>query len=160
MALRPNFFEAVEHLVGLFCEDRRGREAVKVIESVQQALRVSPTTVTLVSSEQSVESGSEYSLSPEAAFSERSDWWENQLRSLHSVFRHYPRRPREGSNFHHQQLASVPGQNLPRWNVLKYGHSERTMGDIWGPGHSSALLSFAVAAAQSFHCQQCRYSVS
>lgn len=74
MALRPNFFEAVEHLVGLFCEDRRGREAVKIIESVQQALRVSPATATWVTSEQSVESSSEHSLSPEVAFSERSDF--------------------------------------------------------------------------------------
>ena len=36
--LRPSYFEAVEHLVGLLCGDQRGREAVKVIEFVEQAL--------------------------------------------------------------------------------------------------------------------------
>lgn len=37
--LRPSYFEAVEHLVGLLCGDHNGREAVKVIEFVEQALR-------------------------------------------------------------------------------------------------------------------------
>ena len=38
--LRPSYFEAVEHLVGLLCGDQRGREAVKVIEIVENALRL------------------------------------------------------------------------------------------------------------------------
>ena len=37
--LRPSFFEAVEHLIGLLCGDRRGREAVRVIKHVENALR-------------------------------------------------------------------------------------------------------------------------
>ena len=37
--LRPSFFEAVEHLVGLYCENRRPREAVTVISFVQASLR-------------------------------------------------------------------------------------------------------------------------
>ena len=74
VALRPNYFEAVEHLVGLFCEDRRGREAVKIIEFVQQALRPNSTSVAFRSSEYSADSASEGSLSPETGFSERSDF--------------------------------------------------------------------------------------
>ena len=38
--LRPSYFEAVEHLVGLLCGDQRGREAVKIIEFVESALRI------------------------------------------------------------------------------------------------------------------------
>lgn len=37
--LRPSYFEAVEHLIGLLCGDQRGKEAVKIIERVECALR-------------------------------------------------------------------------------------------------------------------------
>lgn len=37
--LRPSYFEAVEHLIGLLYEDHRGREAVRVIDYVEHALR-------------------------------------------------------------------------------------------------------------------------
>ena len=38
--LRPSYFEATEHLIGLLHEGNRGREAVKVIEYVEHALRL------------------------------------------------------------------------------------------------------------------------
>lgn len=37
--LRPSYFEAVEHLIGLLCSDHRGKEAVQVIEEVERSLR-------------------------------------------------------------------------------------------------------------------------
>ncbi|EAU37503.1 conserved hypothetical protein [Aspergillus terreus NIH2624] len=37
--LRPSFFEAVEHLIGLLCSSHRGKEAVNIIEFVQTSLR-------------------------------------------------------------------------------------------------------------------------
>ncbi|EPS28061.1 putative UDP-GlcNAc: peptide beta-N-acetylglucosaminyltransferase [Penicillium oxalicum 114-2] len=37
--LRPSFFEAVEHLIGLLCTSHRGREAVNIIDFVQSSLR-------------------------------------------------------------------------------------------------------------------------
>ncbi|KAI9824481.1 MAG: hypothetical protein M1826_007344 [Phylliscum demangeonii] len=37
--LRPSYFEAVEHLVGLLCGDHRGKEAVSIIEYVEESLR-------------------------------------------------------------------------------------------------------------------------
>ena len=40
--LRPSYFEATEHLVGLLHEDHRGREAVRIVEYVEQALRYQP----------------------------------------------------------------------------------------------------------------------
>ncbi|WEW58751.1 hypothetical protein PRK78_004219 [Emydomyces testavorans] len=41
--LRPSYFEAVEHLVGLLCSSQRGKDAVGVIQFVEQALRLPPT---------------------------------------------------------------------------------------------------------------------
>lgn len=38
--LRPSYFEAIEHLIGLLHQFHRGREAVKVIEYVEHALRI------------------------------------------------------------------------------------------------------------------------
>ena len=38
--LRPSYFEAVEHLVGLLCGDQRGREAVKIIDFVETSLKL------------------------------------------------------------------------------------------------------------------------
>ncbi|KAJ5403675.1 hypothetical protein N7509_003546 [Penicillium cosmopolitanum] len=37
--LRPSFFEAVEHLIGLLCTSHRGKEAVNIIDFVQTSLR-------------------------------------------------------------------------------------------------------------------------
>ncbi|TAQ84384.1 hypothetical protein B7494_g7281 [Chlorociboria aeruginascens] len=38
--LRPSYFEAVEHLIGLLCGDHRGKEAVHIIEFVEGSLRL------------------------------------------------------------------------------------------------------------------------
>lgn len=37
--LRPSYFEAVEHLIGLLCSDHRAKEAVNVIDEVERSLR-------------------------------------------------------------------------------------------------------------------------
>ena len=42
--LRPSYFEAIEHLIGLLHECHRGREAVKVIEYVEHALKINHDT--------------------------------------------------------------------------------------------------------------------
>jgi len=39
--LRPSYFEAVEHLIGLLCGDHRGNEAVNIIDFVERSLRIS-----------------------------------------------------------------------------------------------------------------------
>ncbi|UPX10195.1 uncharacterized protein EKO05_0000866 [Ascochyta rabiei] len=49
--LRPSYFEAVEHLIGLLCSDQRGREAVQVIEEVERSLRFARRTDALRSLE-------------------------------------------------------------------------------------------------------------
>ncbi|KAJ9610023.1 hypothetical protein H2200_006353 [Cladophialophora chaetospira] len=42
VSLRPSYFEAVEHLIGLLCASHRAREAVSVIEYVENTLRLKP----------------------------------------------------------------------------------------------------------------------
>jgi tetratricopeptide (TPR) repeat protein len=39
--LRPSYFEAVEHLIGLLCGNHRAKEAVSIIEYVERSLRTS-----------------------------------------------------------------------------------------------------------------------
>ncbi|PGH23241.1 hypothetical protein AJ80_02657 [Polytolypa hystricis UAMH7299] len=40
--LRPSYFEAVEHLIGLLCSTGRTKEAVSIIEFVEKSLRITP----------------------------------------------------------------------------------------------------------------------
>lgn len=68
----PNHFEAVEHLVGLLCNEQRSRDAIKVIEYVERSLRQSKSSATLKTSDRQSEcSSSTASRSP--CISERSD---------------------------------------------------------------------------------------
>lgn len=70
--LRPSYFEAVEHLIGLLCSDHRGREAVQLIEEVERQLRFVRKTDALRSLEaESERSASTVSESP--SLSEASD---------------------------------------------------------------------------------------
>ena len=43
--LRPSYFEAVEHLIGLLCGERRANEAIKVINYVQKSLQLSKPSI-------------------------------------------------------------------------------------------------------------------
>lgn len=80
--LRPSFFEAIEHLVGLLCEDRRGKEAIKIIEYVEQALRISRTLNSFAPIDANTDSVGEDSLSPSISLSERSEYGISDRESL------------------------------------------------------------------------------
>lgn len=70
--LRPSYFEAVEHLIGLLCSDHRGREAVQVIEEMERNLKFIKKADALKSIEaQSERSNSTVSESP--SLSDASD---------------------------------------------------------------------------------------
>ncbi|KAI1098079.1 glycosyltransferase family 41 protein [Jackrogersella minutella] len=43
--LRPSYLEAVEHLVGLLCSSHRSKEAVEIIDLVQQSIRLPDSRV-------------------------------------------------------------------------------------------------------------------
>ncbi|MCJ1306429.1 hypothetical protein MMC25_000071 [Agyrium rufum] len=42
--LRPSYFEAVEHLIGLLCGEHRSRDAVELINFVEKSLKINPTS--------------------------------------------------------------------------------------------------------------------
>ncbi|KAH8725573.1 glycosyl transferase family 41-domain-containing protein [Phaeosphaeriaceae sp. PMI808] len=70
--LRPSYFEAVEHLIGLLCSDHRAKEAVQVIDDVERSLRFARKADAL----RSLESQSERStstVSESTSLSEASD---------------------------------------------------------------------------------------
>ncbi|EGE05203.1 UDP-N-acetylglucosaminyltransferase [Trichophyton equinum CBS 127.97] len=41
--LRPSYFDAVEHLIGLLCSSQRGKEAVNIVQYVENSLRLPPS---------------------------------------------------------------------------------------------------------------------
>ena len=63
----------MEHLIGLLCNDHRGKEAVDIIEFVERSLRYVKHGDTFKSSEQTSETGSETSRSSSVAPSESSE---------------------------------------------------------------------------------------
>lgn len=71
VGLRPSYFEAVEHLIGLLCSEHRGREAVQIIEEVERQLRFARKADALRSLE--AESERAASILSESTVSEASD---------------------------------------------------------------------------------------
>lgn len=71
--LRPSFFEAVEHLIGLLCGDQRGKQAVETIDYVQGALRLDRQGECQKAVDGISETSSEKSRSPSVSISEVSD---------------------------------------------------------------------------------------
>lgn len=69
--LRPSYFEAVEHLLGLLCTDHRNKEAVQIIEGVECSLRVVKKADTLKNVDGQSESSTSVNESPN--LSEASD---------------------------------------------------------------------------------------
>ena len=69
--LRPSYFEAVEHLIGLLCSDHRGQEAIQIIEEVERSLKMVKKNDTLRYSD--VQSDCSTSVSESTSISEASD---------------------------------------------------------------------------------------
>lgn len=134
--LRPSYFEAVEHLVGLFCEDRRGKEAVKIIEFVQQALRIQRSQGILRSSDYSTESGSEGSASPDTGLSEKSDFESSDLEM------HENRKVRSTSSF--KVHCGSSGYAIPACD------NGRMLALVHGKGNMLYALGDNVGAAKAF----------
>ncbi len=72
MQLRPSYFEAVEHLIGLLCNDHRAKEAVEIIQFVERSLRIQQPGALFKAPEQSDESESEGSFCSSATTSDVS----------------------------------------------------------------------------------------
>lgn len=71
--LRPSYFEAVEHLIGLLCGDQRSKEAVKIIDYVERVLRGTGTSSRGRIADLGSETPSERSRSPSTSMSKVSD---------------------------------------------------------------------------------------
>ncbi|KAI9806021.1 MAG: hypothetical protein M1833_004428 [Piccolia ochrophora] len=71
--LRPCYFEAVEHLIGLLCGDQRGREAVNIIEFVERSLLIAKHGDSFKNREHNSETESEASRSSSVVTCESSD---------------------------------------------------------------------------------------
>lgn len=69
--LRPGYFEAVEHLVGLLCGDHRGKDAIAIIDSVERALALSKQVDGTIVSERMSEGSTSTGRSP--SLSDASD---------------------------------------------------------------------------------------
>ncbi|KAL9030326.1 MAG: hypothetical protein Q9196_001538 [Gyalolechia fulgens] len=64
--LRPSYFEAVEHLVGMYSEDHRGKEAVELINFVERSLQESQASVSSKIDDEPTDAKGLYSDSPDA----------------------------------------------------------------------------------------------
>ena len=134
--LRPSYFEAVEHLVGLLCEDHRPREAVKVIEYVEQALRSNPISRPFRRSEHCNEFATEESLSPDHTPLETSAC---ATYDLEAGERRTPTgKPQRSSGFHFSGYSIPPSEN------------GRVIALIHGKGNMLYALGDNLGAAKAF----------
>ncbi|KAI4263379.1 MAG: hypothetical protein L6R42_001468 [Xanthoria sp. 1 TBL-2021] len=123
--LRPSYFEAVEHLVGMYCEDHRGREAVKLIEFVEQSLQEAfPQHLS--------EPASEKSASPNIPNTELSDSTRRREEQLHK------HRPISSPNF------GSSGYSIPSLD------NGRMLSLIHGKGNMLYALGDNAGAAKAF----------
>ena len=120
--LRPSYFEAVEHLVGLLCEDHRGKEAVRVIEYVEQALRIDQNASAFRRPEHCSESASETSLSPSYSTLERPD---SGICDQESVEGQTPTGKIQRSSVFHFSGYSIPSSDNGR--ILALVHAKGNM---------------------------------
>ena len=134
--LRPSYFEAVEHLVGLFCEDHRGRKAVEIIEYVETALRKNHSVQAFESSDINTESAGKNNLSSSISLSERSDYGIFDRESVDS--RSFPGQSLMSSGFGSSGYAIPPSD---------YG---RMLALIHGKGNMLYSLGDNVGAAKAF----------
>ncbi|KAF2760608.1 hypothetical protein EJ05DRAFT_290645 [Pseudovirgaria hyperparasitica] len=133
--LRPSYFEAVEHLIGLFCGDHRTNEAVKCIESIERALRYARAGDALKAADD--ESNDASSLS---AASEESD------------------QPVFDYDFDNDQglrdAQNLPGSELPGFGSSGYAIAGRDNGRMLALVHAKGNMLYAlgdnVGAAKAF----------
>ncbi|KAI9866398.1 MAG: hypothetical protein M1813_001520 [Trichoglossum hirsutum] len=71
--LRPGYFEAVEHLIGLLCGNQRGSEAVKIIDFVERSLRLPKNDISSKATDIGSETSSETSRSSSVSTTTSTD---------------------------------------------------------------------------------------
>jgi tetratricopeptide (TPR) repeat protein len=137
--LRPSYFEAVEHLIGLLCSEHRGREAVGVIEEVERQLRFARKADALRSLE--VESQHAASILSESSVSEASDRpvFEFEGDDDESVFK---------------DLDELPGSEQPGFGSSGYAIAGCDNGRVLALVHAKGNMLYALGdnagAARAF----------
>jgi tetratricopeptide (TPR) repeat protein len=137
--LRPSYFEAVEHLIGLLCGDHRGQEAVHVIGEVETSLRYVKKGDILKNADlQSERSNSSVSQSP--SISEASD---------KPVFEY------DGdSESSFKDLDELPGSDQPGFGSSGYAIPGSENGRILALVHAKGNMLYALGdntgAAKAF----------
>jgi predicted O-linked N-acetylglucosamine transferase (SPINDLY family) len=137
--LRPSYFEAVEHLIGLLCSDHRGQEAVQIIEEVERSLRYAKKGDVLRNADiQSEHSASSVSQSP--SLSEVSDKpiFESDVDN-ESIFK---------------DLDELPGSDQPGFGSSGYAIPGSDNGRILALVHAKGNMLYALGdntgAARAF----------
>lgn len=139
MKLRPSYFEAVEHLIGLLCGDHRGQEAVQIIEQVERSLKFVKKGESFRHSDlQSERSSSSVSQSP--SLSEASD---------RPVFEY------DGDNeSNFKDLDELPGSDQPGFGSSGYAIPGSENGRILALVHAKGNMLYALGdnsgAAKAF----------
>jgi tetratricopeptide (TPR) repeat protein len=132
--LRPSYFEAVEHLIGLLCGDHRGNEAINIIEFVERSLRLpKPEDIQDYFSETSSNAGRESIGSLSTSSEKMALDYDSDDRIFRSLF---PRESEDGSSAPGFGTSgySVPGSENGRILALVHakGNMLYALGDIDG----------------------------
>ncbi len=135
--LRPSYFEAVEHLIGLLCAEHRGAEAVGIIEFVERSLRISGLEV----QQDEIQNPESSSLTPQKQHQRHSSdeltrYWssDSKLTSGESVLEDSSVNP---SGFGSSGYA-IPGSENGRMLALVHakGNMLYALGDVIGAEHA------------------------
>ena len=136
--LRPSYFEAVEHLIGLLCSSNRGQEAVQVIEEVERSLKICKKKDLL----KNIEAQSEHSTSSASETSSLSE------ASDRPVFDY------EAENDSTKDPEELPGSDQPGFGSSGYAIPGCDNGRILALVHAKGNMLYALGentgAAKAF----------
>ncbi|KAI4255692.1 MAG: hypothetical protein LQ352_002441 [Teloschistes flavicans] len=145
--LRPSYFEAVEHLVGLYCEDHRGKEAVHLIEFVERSLQEDIVSASPTEFKDSA------SLRPVISDSRKSEEYSETAATANT----YPRQPESTKSDRTWSERRIQGRRYDAnqsFNSIGYAipssENGRLLSLIHGKGNMLYALGDNAGAARAF----------
>ncbi|ORY11018.1 glycosyl transferase family 41-domain-containing protein [Clohesyomyces aquaticus] len=127
--LRPSYFEAVEHLIGLLCSDHRGQEAVQVIEEVERSLKFIKKGDVLKNSDLLSDRSSSVSQSPSISETSDKPVFEFDGENDETVFK---------------DLDELPGSDQPGFGSSGYAIPGSENGRILALVHAKGNMLYAL----------------
>lgn len=134
--LQPSYFEAIEHLVGLFCEDGQYHKAVETIQYVENALRHNLSYNTFTLPKIHTESVFDHGLSLNAPISERPKYEKFDLESI------------PGRQF--SCKSSIPARFGSSGYAIQPSDNGRLLALVHGKGNMLYTLQDNAGAAKAF----------